>query len=404
MLNPAIPSSPALPLAIRRLLGVQGMMNTSHFMTIPLLAIYMSAQLQFGAAALAAVMSANLICAQVLPLLTGVMADRLGSHGLVTVGLALRGAGFLGFCIFDSVVGWVGSAMLAGTGVACYEGGVYAVFGKQPKALLPRIFAANNQMLNIGAAVGPIVGGLAGMLDIRWAFAISAAAFMGLACVSALTKPASTVSLQSQPILAALRAVSCHRGLWRLMLAALPWFFLFPQLYVAFPVYAEKLAGPHAASALYVVNGVVGLIFLTVLKRRLVESPPASLAMGAYLAAAVAFTSVSMLPGIMWFLMFMVVYTIIETILLPTFETLTASLAPDGSQGACFGVLNAAGALGGSAGYYVGSWLVLNRSPVETWLSFGAVGLLGFILSFVLLRSHRVLDAQTPVTAGRDGS
>jgi hypothetical protein len=62
-------------------------------------------------------------------------------------------------------------------------------------------------------------------------------------------------------------------------------------------------------------------------------------------------------------------------ILLPVFETMTASLSPEGSQGACLGVLNAAGELGGSAGYYVGSWLVLNRSPVETWLSFGAVGL-----------------------------
>lgn len=404
MLNPAITSSHALPVAIRRLLGMQGMMNTSHFMTIPLLAIYMSAHLQFGAAALAAVMSANLICAQVLPLLTGVMADRLGSHGLVTVGLGLRGIGFLGFCFFDSVVGWVGSAMLAGTGVACYEGGVYAVFGKQPKELLSRIFAANNQMLNIGAAVGPIIGGLAGMLDVRWAFAISAALFIGLASVSALTKPASTVSFESQPILKVLKAAGSHRGLWRLMLAALPWFFLFPQLYVTFPVYAEKMAGQHAASALYVVNGVVGLIFLTALKRRLVESRPASLAMGAYLAAAVAFASVSTLPGIMWFLMFMVVYTVIETILLPTFETMTASLAPAGSQGACFGVLNAAGALGGSAGYYVGSWLVLNRSPVETWLSFGVIGLLGFILSFFLLRPHGVLDARTSLEESREGS
>jgi len=404
MLNPAIASSQALPVAIRRLLGMQGMMNTSHFMTIPLLAIYMSAQLQFGAAALAAVMSANLICAQFLPLLTGVIADRLGSHGLVTVGLSLRGIGFLGFCIFDSEVGWVGSAMLAGTGVACYEGGVYAVFGKEPKELLSRVFAANNQMLNIGAAVGPIIGGLAGMLDICWVFAISAALFIGLACVSALTKPASTIVFEPQPVLKALKAASNQRGLWRLMLAALPWFFLFPQLYVAFPVYAEKMAGPHAASALYVVNGVVGLIFLTALKRQLVESRPVSLVMGAYLAATVAFSSVSMLPGIIWFLMFMVVYTIIETILLPAFETMTASLAPEGSQGACFGILNAAGALGGSAGYFFGSWLVLDRSPVEIWLSFGGVGLLGFMLSFFLLRSHAVSDARTSLAASQDGS
>lgn len=390
MLKPCPVTSQLLPVAIQRLLGMQGMMNASHFMTIPLLALYMSNHLQFSAAALGSVMSANLLCAQVLPLAAGAVADRMGSHGLVTMGLGLRGLGFLGFCLFDSIAGCVGSAMLAGTGVACYEGGVYAVFGRQPKALLPRIFASNNQMLNAGAAVGPIIGGLAGMVDTRWAFASSAALFIGLCAVSALVKPASSELFESRPILSTLRIASTHPGLWRLILVALPWFFLFPQLYVVFPVYAAKMAGPHAASAVYVVNGVVGLIFLSALKRRLVDSRPGSLVVLAYLIAAAAFASVSLLQGIVWFLLFMVVYTMIETILLPTFETMTASLAPDGSQGACFGLLSAAGALGGSAGYYVGSWLVLNRSAAETWLTFGGVGLLGLLLAGFFLRPRRV--------------
>lgn len=89
--------------------------------------------------------------------------------------------------------------------------------------------------------------------------------------------------------------------------------------------------------------------------------------------------------------MFIVVYTVIETILLPTFETMTASLAPQGCQGAFFGVLSAAGALGGGAGYYVGSWLILNRSVVETWWALGGVGLTGFLLSITLLGGKRLV-------------
>lgn len=393
MVTVTVVSTQVLPVSIRRLLGMQGMMNASHFMTIPLLAIFMASSLHFEAGALATVMSANLICAQVLPLAAGILADRIGSHGLVTLGLALRGIGFLGFCLFDSLVGWIGSAILAGSGVALYEGGVYAVFGRQPKALLSRVFAANNQMLNLGAAIGPILGGLAGLLDIRWAFAISAALFITLAMASAVMRPASSNYHEAQPVWETLKAATTQLGLWKLILVALPWFFLFPQLYVAFPVYAAKLAGPHAAPAVYVVNGLVGLIFLTLLKRWLVESIPALLVSGAYLAAAVAFASVSIVPGIIWFLLFMVIYTIVETILLPSFETMTAALAPDGSQGACFGLLSAVGALGGSAGYYVGTWLVLNRSPAETWISLGGVGLLGFVLSVVLLRPRGMLDA-----------
>ena len=380
---------------IGRLLWMQGVMNASHFMAIPLLALYMSIHLQFGAAALASVMSANLMCAQVLPLAAGAIADRMGSQRLITLGLLLRGAGFSGFCASDSVLAWVGSAMLAGTGVACYEGGVYALFGRQPQALLSRVFAANNQMLNMGAAVGPIIGSVAGLIDPRVAFGLSALVFMVLGVVSMFSDIDGTEALHRQPVLKSLRIAVSHPGLWRLVLVSLPWFFLFPQLYVVFPMYAGKLAGPYGASAVYVVNGVVGLIFLSLFKRWWVSTAPTVLTVGAYLLAAVAFAGVSLLNGIGWFLLFVVVYTMVETILLPTFETLTASLAPPGSQGAFFGVLSAAGALGGGAGYYTGSWLILNRSGAETWLVLGGVGMLGCVLSVVLLRGQSLTKSRS---------
>jgi hypothetical protein len=381
------------PVPLRRLLWMQGLMNASHFMTIPLLALYLTAHLRFGAVALASVMSANLLCAQVLPLVAGAIADRMGSQRLITLGLWLRGAGFFGFCAFDSVPAWVASAMLAGTGVACYEGGIYALFGRQPKASLARVFAANNQMLNMGAAIGPIIGGLAGLIDPRIAFGLSALVFTVLGTASFWIDFGACAASERQPALKSLKGALCHSGLWRLILISLPWFFLFPQLYVAFPMYAGQLAGPYAASAIYVVNGVAGLIFLSLLKRWLVSTAPALLVVGAYLLAAVAFASVSAVQGIGWFLLFIVVYTVIETILLPTFETMTASLAPAGSQGAFFGVLSAAGALGGGAGYYVGSWLILNRSGVETWLVFGGIGLTGCLLAVWLWRVERVATA-----------
>ncbi|WP_156516838.1 hypothetical protein [Paraburkholderia caribensis] len=78
-------------------------------------------------------------------------------------------------------------------------------------------------------------------------------------------------------------------------------------------------------------------------------------------------------------------YTIIETIMLRALETMTASLAIDGSQGTFFGALSAAGALGGAAGYYTGSWLILNRTSLETWATFGGVGAIGFAASALIL-------------------
>lgn len=64
---------------------------------------------------------------------------------------------------------------------------------------------------------------------------------------------------------------------------------------------------------------------------------------------------------------------------------MTASLAIDGSQGTFFGMLSAAGALGGTAGYYTGSWLNLNGTSLETWTTFGSVGAIGFAASALIL-------------------
>ncbi|MFM0158744.1 MFS transporter, partial [Paraburkholderia sediminicola] len=122
---------------IRALLRMQGVMNSSHFMTIPLLALHMTMTLHFSSVALATVMSANLLSAQVLPLIAGAVADRFGSRRMMALGLWLRGLGFLGFSVTNDVTAWVCFAFAAGSGVACYEAGLYGILGRRPKASLP---------------------------------------------------------------------------------------------------------------------------------------------------------------------------------------------------------------------------------------------------------------------------
>jgi MFS family permease len=390
MFTQTLPTRVAFPRDIRALLRMQGLMNASHFMTVPLLALHMSVKLHFSSAALATVMAANLLSAQILPLMAGAIADRFGTRWMIIIGLWLRGVGFLGFALTDDAAAWVGFALTAGSGVACYEAGLYGIFGRQPKATLPALFASNNQMLNTGTAIGPLIGGLAGLFDTRLAFAGSAVLFGLLGGVAFQLKSDHCELSGRSPVISSLRAAATHRGLWRLIAVSLPWFFLFPQLYVAFPLYAGRMAGPHAASAVYVVNGVIGLAFMLSARHWLVRMNPASATIGAYLAAAVAYASVAAMDGVGWFLVFVAGYTVIETILLPAFETMTASLAVDGSQSTFFGALSAVGALGGTAGYYAGSWLVTNGTPIQTWITFGSVGALGFAAAVILLPRARM--------------
>lgn len=369
-------------------------MNTSHFMTIPLLAMHMIYRLHFSSAELATVMVLNLLCAQALPFAAGILADRWGARRMIILGLWLRGGGFLGFGLLDGALAWMVCACVAGTGVACYEGGVYGILGRQKKALLPAIFAMNNQMLNIGTALGPLVGGMAGLGDARFAFGASAAVFGGLGSAALRGRFGGPDTGAPRAMRDSARRAFTHRGLWRVALLSLPWFFLFPQLYVAFPLYAGRIAGPHAASAVYVVNGVVGLGFMLAMRRRLTRMNLAKMIAGAYLAAAIAFASVPLLHDATWFLLFIAAYTVIETLLMPAFETLVGTLAMAGSEATFFGAVSAVGALASGAGYYVGSWLILHRPAVEAWAVFGGVGLLGVVLSRLLLPLPRSISSQ----------
>nr|WP_166678954.1 MFS transporter [Paraburkholderia sp. BL6665CI2N2] len=187
-------------------------------------------------------------------------------------------------------------------------------------------------MLNMGTAVGPMVDGMAALIDARFAFAASALLFGVLGATMSRSTIGSSETANRRAVLVNLRAAATNRNLWRLIVVSLPWFFLFPQVYVAFPLHAERLAGPYAASAVYVVNGVIGLAFMLAAKRWLARINPAISTMYAYLAAAVAFASVAACNDLAWFLPFIAGYTIIETVMLPALETMTGSLAVDGNQ------------------------------------------------------------------------
>ncbi|PMS19968.1 hypothetical protein C0Z16_34980 [Paraburkholderia rhynchosiae] len=106
-------------------------------------------------------------------------------------------------------------------------------------------------MLNMGTAVGPIIGGLAGLADTRLAFGASALLFGLLGATVLRLKVELPETSDRGSVLSSLRTAAANRDLWRLIAAAFPWFFLFPQLYIAFPLYAGRLAGPHAAAGRY---------------------------------------------------------------------------------------------------------------------------------------------------------
>ena len=386
------------PAHIRSLLWTQLFMNASHFMTVPLLALFLSHDLKLGPIELGTVMAVNLLCAQSLPLLAGPVIDRFGAKLAMVCGQLLRAVGLLGFVVspYHHAI-LVPAACLMGSGVAIYETAVFGIFGREPRLTVAEIFAANNQMLNLGVIVGPAIGMTAGIASARLCFAGSAALFFVLAIFSLLRPGVERADSPRSAMLKSIRSALTDRDFRFLMAAAMPWYFLFPQLYVFFPIYLSRVAQGRLSALIYIVNGVVGVIFMVVAKRWLVATPPQRILIGAYAAAALLFASVSLSENVIWFFVFVGGYTVVETAIQPAIQTLASNLAKEGSQSTFFGTLSIAGAISGAAGYYTGSWLVLGAGRYEAWLIFGCVGLCGVIFS-ILFRS-RVLHGMRPAVS-----
>jgi MFS family permease len=358
-------------------------------MTVSLLAVYMVNTLKFGAWEVATVMTTNLIAAQVLPCLFGLMAAKHGFRLFMAGGLLLRALGLIGFAFGHGWGALSAMALVMGVGVAMYESSVYPFFSKQPLPIATRAFVLNNQMLNMGVVVGPLMSGVLLMYDIRLAFVVSSFLFACLGLWVFMQKDIDSAFTKGTVLFVSLQRVLTDRRFFFFLVAVVPWYFLFAQLYVSFPIYLSQIAGDAAVPKMFLVNGLVGLVFMVGAMTVMDSAAPRTVLPRVYVMAAVFFFSAPLLATAWWFLVFVACYTMVETLILPAIETLVTELAPDGSQSTFFGALSVASAIGGSLGYYAGSWMTLNMDGRTMWSIFSGVGALGFALSFWFVRwSH----------------
>ncbi|WP_394788873.1 MFS transporter [Rhodoferax sp.] len=371
------------------MLLTQFVMNTSHFMTMSLLAVYMVGTLRFGAWEVATVMTTNLLAAQLLPFVFGLMADRYGFRLFMAAGLLLRALGLLGFAFGSGWLALSAMALVMGIGVAMYESSVYPFFSKQAKPIATRAFVLNNQMLNMGVVAGPLLSAVLLAYDIKLAFLVSSALF-GCLGLWVFSQRAIDAGFTRGTVLAvSLQRVLRDRRFLFFLLAVVPWYFLFAQLYVSFPLYLGQIAGEAAVPKMFLVNGLVGLAFMVGTMVLMENSDARSVLPRVYAMATVFFFAAPVLSTAWWFLLFIGCYTVVETLILPAIETIVTEMAPDGSQSTFFGALSVASAIGGGLGYYTGSWCSLNLDARSMWTLFSGVGVLGCVLSVWFVRTQR---------------
>lgn len=380
-----------VPKHVRILLVLQFLMNLSTFVAMPLMAVHMVQNLDLSAAVIGTVFTIHLALGRALPIVTGPIADRFGFRNLMVLGLIIRACGFLAFSFAAAPAVVILATFTIGIGNAFYESALYGIFGRQPDKLVTRVFILNNLALNLGVIIGPTLGTALLLFDEILPFRIAAVLFVLLSIWTIRFGYLDSLYASRSPMAESWRSVATDRTFVWFLATTVPWWFLFAQLFVSFPLYATKLTGLEtSANAVFITNGISGLLFVAVslfafkwIKLRLMMTL-------CYLLLAAIYCATPASPTLLWFLIIVFFYTMAETLILPAVETITADLAPDGRQSTYFGALGLAWGLGAAMGSYAGSWLILEvDAPLIIWGSFAAVGMLGIVLSTLFMRGHR---------------
>lgn len=359
------------------LITVQFVVNLATFMSLPLLTVYMTDTLALAPTVVGTVLTANLLSARVLPVISGAWAERYGHRRLLVLGLVVRASGFLGVVVCPGTVPLIVSAGLIGLGGAVYETACWGVLAREPATIRDRVFILNNQVLNAGAVAGPALGMAAMVGGPEIPFLVSALAFMALCVVVARTAgianvPDSKAGLTNLKI--ALRSANFR---WLLM-ALVPFWFLYTQLYVYLPLHFLKIVGEaRDVNALYILNAIIGIGFAFIAMRWMRGRSPRHLLVIGHLGLAGAFAVNTMGSMPVVFLLSVIVFTVAEGILLPASDMAIAEIAEPGLESSFFGISNLSWGLGGALGNYAGAWLASTAPSEAGWVLFVAVALAG---------------------------
>ena len=256
-------------------LGTQLVFNIGFYAVIPFLAIHMRDDLLMGSAMIGIVLGMRTFSQQGMFFMGGLLAQKFGYRALMLLGCSVRVIGYIGLAFAEMPIFVVFSACLTGIGGAMFSPCIEALVAEidrqenknirqlaNAKSKKTSIFTYFSIVGQIGAVVGPIVGGLL----FPWGFSsvavICAAIFAGAAVF--LYKNIPDVKNNSKNIFEYWREIIKNRGFLSFSFAYSTYLFSYNQIYMALPRELARVEAPDAALGWFFAMASVLVIFLQI--------------------------------------------------------------------------------------------------------------------------------------------
>lgn len=378
-----------MPLSIYTLLFSAFLMNAGLFMVIPFLTIYLTITLHYTPFQVGTILSANLLCSRLLPLLFGILGDRISHSSNIVAGIAIRGFGFLGFVYFQGFIPLLVASLLTGVGTALYSPSVKAVFAAQPGSWRTHAFMRLNQVLNFGAMVGPLLGSFLVTVGVVLPFLGGGILLLALAGLLFFLRRQYATSRSQARIRESFQQTFQHKPFISFVVIMILFYILFTQLTISLPIQALQISHQISdVATLFIVNGLAGILLMFFLGRVFQKYAPLNVVNSGILCTALGFALIPFFPTFIWLLFCVILYTLGETLVLPGSDMAIAQFSSREHSGAFYGIFSLAWACGGTIGNYLGPWLMAQNSRVLPWFTYGAIGAAACLL--LLLWTTRV--------------
>lgn len=384
-----------------------GVTQTTQFMVMPFMALYMSSHTHAAPSVVGLAVGTISLTSTVLSFLGGSLADRFGRKWVMALAMLVSTLAMLQFAAASSVWSFFVVSVLTGLS--------RALFGPASQAMLTdltppegrsRVFGMNYWMNNIGAAVGPIIGGMIGSEAPKLTFYLAAGISAVYMAVIAICFPESRrpsreardeVSLRD-----AIQILRTDYALIVFIVAGILTSIGYSQFDTTLPQFMQTLFGTHAASHdysyIFAATGFEVVVLQFLVNRFSQRLEIGSILLVSQVIYAMSFFGIGLSHTFIAFLAWSVILTLGEVMAAPRLAQYISMLADERMRGAYFGA-NSLSNLGFFVGPFMGGVLLHQLGAFSV---FGVVALFALCAGPMYRLSHRMYVHRAKADA-RDG-
>ncbi|MEW9699199.1 MFS transporter [Paenibacillus sp. SI8] len=374
--------------------------NCGANMVIPFFGIYLTQYMNLNAAQAGFVLTVTVGTPRALALFGGSFSDRFGIRRSMLLGLSILIVSSIGYAFSHSLWLFVLYAFISGIGYSLFTpAGKAAVSAYATEQTRVMAFSFRNMAVNLGVAVGPIVGMLITIQAMSITFLLTSAVYLVFMILLLRFLPQnpkeSSAASTSKSLYKNLLFVFRDQRLLLFSLLIITFYIMLAQFTLVLPLYAvDRFQAQDHVGLIFTGNALlmIGLQFpaLAFISRYL------SSVQTAFLGVVVTIIGIGSAGFADHFVFLvcvtLVIFTLGQLLIMPSIDAVVAEYAPAGFGASYQGFSGLAGAVGGIIGNMSGgilySWARNHDGLTQVWHMYF---ILGIMICGLYLIFHRMV-------------